>query len=138
MYSFVGERARKAPAPPPPKGGGAGEAAPPPPSTEPAHPTAATDPCPRKEGRGRRQMTGIRVGGHREPGQMSCTNMSLSESDWLKWCTTFEIAQEFSERGQEFIERGRGKILEGVALGLLDVSGVGRVRGDSQKTHLSR
>ena len=83
-------------------------------------------------------MTGIRVGGHREPGQMSCTNMSLSESDWLKWWTTFEIAQEFIERGQEFIERGRGKILEGVALGLLDVSGVGRVRGASQKTYLSR
>ena len=59
-------------------------------------------------------------------------------TDWLKWWTTFEIAQEFIERGQEFIERGRGKILEGVALGLLDVSGVGRVRGDSQKTYLSR
>ena len=128
MHSFVGQRARKAPAPPP-KGGGAGEAAPP--STEPAHPTAATGPCPRKEGRGRRQMTGIRVGGHREPGQMSSTNMSLSESDWLKWWMTFEIAQEF-------IERGRGKILEGVAPGLLDVSGVGRVRGDSKKTYLSR
>ena len=59
-------------------------------------------------------------------------------TDWLKWWTTFEIAQEFIERGREFIERGRGKILEGVALGLLDVSGVGRVRGDSQKTYLSR
>ena len=76
-------------------------------------------------------MNGIRVSRHREPGQMSSTNMSLSESDWLKWWMTFEIAQEF-------IERGRGKILEGVAPGLLDVSGVGRLRGDSKKTYLSR
>ena len=51
MYSFVGERARKAPAPPP-KGGGAGEAVPPPPVHRTRPPDRSHRPLPPKRRKG--------------------------------------------------------------------------------------